>query len=436
MLIDFTVANFRSIKDQINFTMLPSGRIKETDHQESLISIPNQRFNLVKSTLIYGGNASGKSNFLTAFAALIYLVKNSADFKLDEKIAAYEPFRLDTETIKMPVEFDIHFLSKDLIRYKYSIKYNSKEILEENLYFFPQGQKSKIFERNSKIEYGDRFTGKKRYDLLPNQLFLSKAGVEPIEILKPAYRFFSLYIFSSIIHDTDYDQALINSFTNIIAQGKDSLIAENINKLLCASDSGINSIEIKELEAEDFKLPAELSEKERKRIVEKYKYTIKTKHKLYTNEKEAGLESFDLSEESTGTIKLLAVGGLILEALEEGQTIIIDELDKSLHPLLTRMLIQIFNTKANNPNNSQLIFATHDISLIDSMLLRRDQIWLTEKNNRGVSELFPLSDFTGISKVRTLNTWYINGRFGGIPSLKHHLLNLEFKNEENTSHKN
>ena len=120
------------------------------------------------------------------------------------------------------------------------------------------------------------------------------------------------------------------------------------------------------------------------------------------------------------------VSSIIIDALEDGSVIIIDELDKSLHPLLTKMLISLFGSKRNNPHNAQLIFATHDISLIDQDLLRRDQIWLTEKKAEGMTHLYPLSDFSGISKVRPLDNWYMHGRFGAIPNIKKFMLNMEF----------
>ncbi len=433
MLIDLSITNFKSIKDRVTFTMLPSGRIKNSEHCESLYFNDNYKISLIKSSLIYGGNASGKSNFLMAFAALIFLVKNSSDFKLDQNIAPYEPYKLDINSKESPIIFEIDFLSNNLTRYKYKIEFSSNEFVNEALYFYPHGQKAKLFvrEKGKKISYGDYFKGTKKIEVLPNQLILSKAGKDPIESLQEPYRFFSRHIYCHIIHDTEYDEVLIHSFSKIIANKDNSNLRENINKLLCASDSGIKAINIKEVKEDDFRFPDDLTDKEKKEIVEKYKFRIKTEHDLYSNNDKIGTEFFDLFEESTGTIKLLALGGLILEALEDGTTIVIDELDKSLHPLLTRMLINIFNSNTNNPNNAQLIFATHDISLIDQSLLRRDQIWFTEKDEYGKTGLYPLSDFTGISKVRTLDNWYMNGRFGGIPNLKRYILNLEFSSEKN-----
>ena len=432
MLIEFSVTNFRSIKDKVTFTMLPSGKIKESDHEENLFSEDKYNLKLLKSSLIYGGNASGKSNFLWAFQAITYLVGKSIDFKLDEEIGPYEPFKLDQESNNFPVEFTIDFITRRNNRYIYTIRFNSKEFLHESLYFFPEKHKNKLFKReNSEISYGDYFKGLRKFKLLPNQLLLSKAGKEPIEPLKEPYRFFDEHIFCNIYDNISWDDAVISTYTELMVKEKDSFFRDNMNKLLCASDSGIKSLNIKKLDEKQIKLPEYISDEEKKDIINRLKFRIKTEHGVFSERKQIRTELFDLSEESAGTQKLLVIGNLMLDALRDGTTIIIDELDKSLHPLLTRMLINLFNSNQNNPNNAQLIFATHDITLIDQDLLRRDQIWLTEKDIYGGTELYPLSDYTGISKVRKLNDWYMTGRFGGVPKLKDFVLNFNINHEKN-----
>jgi AAA15 family ATPase/GTPase len=434
MLIEFAVTNFRSIKEKQIFSMMPAGKIKLDALSENIIPEDSNHYNisLLKSSLFFGANASGKSNFLKAIMVIKYLVEKSINFKLDEKIEFYEPFKLNEANKKEPVELEIDFIAKDGIRYIYKVIFNEKEFMHESLYFYPQKQKAKIFirEQEKPISYGDYFKGEKKHQLLRNQLLLSKAGTIPIESLKEPYRFFTRYLFCSIFHNSDYDNALIRSFTKRLVEEKEKSLHHNFKKLLCAADTGITSFTIKEFKTDEFKLPAELSEEIKKKIADKFKYQINTVHRLYDNENFIGEEAFDLNEESTGTIKLLAVGIFILDALSNGTTIILDELDKSLHPLLTRMLINLFHSKETNLYQSQLIFVTHDIAMIDISFLRRDQIWLTQKNDYGATEIYPLSDFTGISKVKPIENWYLRGRFGGIPIIKDFELNLEFENEE------
>ncbi len=428
MLIEFKVKNFLSIKEEQTFSMLPAGRVPLSDNPNNVTSKTETscNLNLLRSTIVYGANASGKSSFLKAFRALQYLVVNSIDFKLDQEIPPYEPFKLDEETKEAPVEFKVAFIANQ-IRYTYEIIYNKKEFLHESLIFYPKKQPAKLFIRDidKETSFGEYYSGPKKHELFNNQLLLSKAGSSAIESLAEPYRYFSTYLYVNIIHDIGYDLSLIRSFAKFWAE-EGSNIRKNMHKLIKVADTGITGFALRERTMDEFKLPEDMTDDEKKKIADKYKYSIKTIHKTAQNGKVIGETNFDLREESTGTIKLMVVGGLILDALADGSTIIIDELDKSLHPLLTRMLIQLFHSEKNNPKNAQLIFATHDASLIDVDLFRRDQIWLTEKDDLGCTGIYPLSDYTGISKVKPLENWYLRGRFGGIPVINEYELDLEF----------
>jgi len=437
MLIEIAVTNFRSIKDRQVFSMMPSGKIKPDELSDNVIPGESNpyKISLLKSSIFYGANASGKSNFLRAIKAIEYLVKNSIDYKLDERIEPYEPFKLNEMNKRQSVEFEIDFIAKDNIRYLYKIIFNATEFIHESLYSYPQGKKTKLFirEKNSPISYGDYFKGERKQQLLNNQLLLSKAGTSPIESLKEAYLFFAKYLFCNIFVDSKFDDKVISNYTKIIAEKKKDYLFKNFNKLLALADTGIDSFTIKEFSPNEFEFPADFPDDVKKRILEDNKYGIKTIHKLYRNEGIIGEEAFELDDESAGTKKLIGVGTLILDALFDGSTIIIDELDKSLHPLLTRMLIKLFHSPKTNPYQAQLIFATHDISLIDISLFRRDQIWFTEKDDYGATQIYPLSDFTGISKVKPLENWYLRGRFGGVPVLGDFDLDLEFPDENEKS---
>ncbi|WP_199142117.1 AAA family ATPase, partial [Pedobacter sp. ASV12] len=151
------------------------------------------------------------------------------------------------------------------------------------------------------------------------------------------------------------------------------------------------------------------------RIQDRFKYDIKTSHPLYENGKEVGEYTFEVAQESTGTKNLFALGGLIIDALEEGRTLVVDELEKNLHPNITRFLIQLFHHPELNKKNAQLIFATHDITQLSNDTFRRDQVWFTEKNERGESILFRCSDLEGVRLNTPLDKWYASGRFGATP---------------------
>ncbi|CAA9202239.1 AAA family ATPase [Flavobacterium collinsii] len=427
MILEFKLKNFRSISDWQSFSMLAANNVSELE--ENLLNVSD--FNVLGSAIIYGRNASGKSNLLTAFKALQYMVSESANFKAKTEISPFEPFLFNKNGENEPIEFSLDFIAKDNIRYVYAIGYTKKEVIYESLKFYPKGQRATLFDRKigKKIKYGEYLTGRKKEieDLLyPNQLFLSKIGTEKNEQLKTAYNFFAEYIFISTIQDTDYDNALIQNFSQKLGKNNIPFFNENMNKLMRVADTGIEEITIKEEDIKRSTLPKEMSEEEKDELIERYKYRIRTIHKKYDNQTEIDKVEMKLVEESTGTIKLLAVGGLILEALADGQVLVLDELDKSLHPKLTRALIKLFHCKKNNPKNAQLIFASHDVSLLDGEIFRRDQIWFAEKEYEGNSSYYSVSDIPGIRANAPFEKYYMSGRFGATPVINENELNFQY----------
>lgn len=427
MILELKVKNFRSIKEWQSFSMLAEIKVKE--HSNLVFDILGQ--NILNTAIIYGRNASGKSNILKAFRALQYMVTDSADFKVDKSIPPYEPYKLDNASLNLPTEIYIDFIAKNNIRYIYEIGYNKTKIIYERLKFFPKTQPAILFDRKlgEPIKYGEYLTGRKKDiedKLYENQLFLSKISTNKLEMLTFPYLFFSDGIFVSTFHDTKYDNILIQTFTNKMVKGDIPYFKENINKLMQIADTGIDCIDIKEIEIDIDKFPEEISIEDKQKLVENYKNKIRTIHKKFDGDVEDGVIEFKLNEESTGTIKLLAMGGLILEALANGQVLIIDELDKSLHPKLTRALINIFHSKTTNPNNAQLIFATHDVSLLDNTLFRRDQIWFSEKEYEGYSHYYSVSDISGVRSDAPYEKYYMSGRFGANPIINEFDLNFKF----------
>jgi AAA15 family ATPase/GTPase len=424
MIISFKIENFRSIKDPVTINLTTEKRLDKSDLPENFFEEDNTE--MIKSLLFYGRNASGKSNILIALKALIFLVENSDSLKHDEDIPPYEPFKFDTGYINKPVKFEIDFLSvKTKTKFKYIVAYNSKEIEFEGLYIYPEGTRSKLFERKrSKITYGDYYKGTKKKiedDLLQNQLFLSKSSTSKVKYLDDCYLYFSKYIYISTIHDTNYDETIIRAFSEILK--KDKKLKYNLLELLKSSDTSINDFRIIENEKE-MKFPRNIPEDFKNQLLDKYKYEVLTNHTLFDNGNEVGQTTLELENESFGTKKLFAIGALILDTLDDGGVIVIDELDKGLHPLISKLLIKLFNSQTNNPNNAQLIFATHDSTLLDLELLRRDQIGFVEKEYEGHSAFFRLSDIKGIRKDTPIDKWYLSGRFRGIPVINE--VNLKF----------
>lgn len=415
MMLSLRIENFRSIKDSLTVNLTTEKRLKEPDLTEN--SFIERNTEILKSLLIYGRNASGKSNILVALKALTFLVENSDSFKHDADIGPYEPFKFDTEYSKKPVSFEIDFISVETkTKFKYIVSFNKKNIEFEGLYIYPEGIKSKLYERNmSSISYGDYYKGTKKKiedDLLPNQLFLSKSATSKVKYLDDCYLYFTKYMYISTIHDTDYDNTIIRAFSEILK--KDKKLKTNLLELLKASDTSINDFNINENEKE-MRFSKNIPEEVKKTLLDKYKFEVSTSHTLFENGEEIGQETLDLKDESLGTKKLFTIGALILDTLNNGGVIVIDELDKGLHPLISKLLINLFNSKKNNPKNAQLIFATHDSTLLDLEILRRDQISFVDKEYEGNSIYYKLSDIKGIRKDIPIDKWYLSGRFKAIP---------------------
>ncbi|AYD47947.1 AAA family ATPase [Arachidicoccus soli] len=431
MLIDFSITNFRSIKGKQVFSMMPVAKVKELP-----VNIcTGEDFKLLKSMVIYGRNGSGKSNLLRAFKAVQNLVASSAEFKVKDDIDSYEPFRLDKATRKEPTQFEINFYAKDDFKYTYNVAFDQKNIVYESLYYYPGRKKAKLFVReyNKRMEVSETMSSvyKKIEDsLYPNQLFLSKVGSEKIDALIAPYSFLSTHLSAHIVHDTDYDNMLIQVITNLMTESEHAHIKNGIDKLLHVADIGIKGLSLKENKEEDFKFPESIDADTKKKILNELKYQIRTRHNLYENGKVVDEVEFKMEQESTGTKKLMALGGMIIEALSDGDVLIIDELDKSLHPLLTKALIKLFNNPKTNPKNAQLIFASHDVSLLTNEIFRRDQITFCEKNEEEASNYYSLADIKGVRKEVSYEKYYLKGVFGGTPVINEYELDFNISADE------
>lgn len=426
MILQFEFRNFRSIKDWQLFTLLADKAVSE---HETSVTVKNN-VHVLNSAIIYGRNASGKSNLLKAIAALQYLVLDSSNFKVGSKIPQYQPYKLDVNNQTQPTEFKIEFIAHDDIKYRYEVSFSEKAIEYEILHFYPHSQPARLFERiGMNIVYGEKLTGRKKEiedTLYENQLYLSKVGSDKLPALYQPYTFFSQLLFAYLDHDVSMENVLISTFSARLGNAKHQQFNENLTRLIRAADINIESFIFRETSFTENDLPEGMNKIERRSLVDRFRFQASTKHKLFDQENEIGTTELNLYDQSTGTLKLILIGGLIIEALKDGQTLLIDELDKSLHPKLTKALITLFNDPKKNPNQAQLIFATHDVSLLDNDVFRRDQIWLSEKEYRGCSHYYSVADITGVRKDTPLEKWYMNGRFGATPVISDQDINFEF----------
>lgn len=416
MIVHFSVQNFRSIKDRVDISFEKTG----------LKGLPSNYFaapaktQLLKTAVLYGPNASGKSTVLQAFHALEFLVVNSTGFKPDQPISPYEPHLLDLATKNKAVKFHIVFFGSDRIKYEFVVSFGKKMVETEELYFYPNGVQSLLYQRRAEkeIKFGDAYKGAKKAIeklLLPNQLFLSKAAENNVESLLIPFQFFGKGMMIFPFLNENHESDLKRLYASRLAEEKYSHFTNRLNALICALDTGISSVSAKEVEWNNYKFPDNLPEDIKRKIQEDYKYDIKTSHPLYDGGKLVGQELFDVEEESTGTKSLLVIGGIILDSLETGRVLVVDEFEKNLHPSITSYLISLFHNSLTNPKNAQLIFATHDITQLANGAFRRDQIWFTEKNEFGATELYACSDIKGIRTENPLDKWYASGKLGATP---------------------
>ncbi len=424
MLVNFRVENFKSYKDLKEFSM-EATKLKNLK-ESNTFDINN--ISLLKSAVIYGANASGKSSLLDAIRAMKSILKNSI---LPKKAKQYnsKAFLFNLETEKKETFFEMEFIIDNIIyRYGFKIAIDAT-IIKEWLYqkkLQPKARESRLFERiEQNITFGTLFKEGKALTKIDKEfLFLSmvanfdKNGL----ISKKILDWFNQLI---IISNSKSDSFLADSFEKL----DNKPLKKKIIDLIKGVDIGISDISKKEISFEELKkdnpniesLPSFIIEDMKKKGL----LSVETKHIQYTyDNRYNGLKTLDLSSESDGTQKLLALSAPIIEALTDGKILIIDELDSSLHTELVKAIVMLFNSEETNPNNAQLIFTTHDTNLLNQKFFRRDQIWFTEKDIYGVTDLYSLVEY-GKGKTRDdleLAKNYLKGKFGAVP---HIALNYE-----------
>ncbi|HED7664192.1 TPA: ATP-binding protein [Campylobacter jejuni] len=418
MLIEFRVENFLSIQDEQVLSMVAStDNTFLTSHTNN-----DKKLKLLKSSVLYGANASGKSNIIKALAIMKKIVISSANGQRGDKLPII-PFLLGNEDNKS-TKFEIIFIQNDT-KYQYGFILNSEKILEEWLLVFGESNRAqKWFERiyNEKEEkynysFGAKFLGSKQLwenSTRDNALFLSVAIQLNNEQLKPVFDFFLKYIRVTCTDSWNDGQEVT---IDILRQDKQKIIS-----YLKRADLDIEDIVVEETELNKTNLMQENIPQEIKQMMqtdlEKGARLKKTDIKTIHTNQQGKQILFDMLElESQGTQKFFKLIGPWVEALEQGYTIVVDELNTHLHPLMTKFLVNLFHNEDLNKSNAQLIFTTHDTSILNQDVFRRDQIWFCEKQNKA-TKLYPLSDFKVRKDKTNLENDYLLGRFGALPYFK------------------
>ena len=416
MLIEFTIANYLSFKDKTTLSLLAASI---TEHKEAnIFSI--EKYDLLKGSVLYGANASGKSNFIKAMSTMRRLVLKSFEKSSAEDLGI-TPFLLSTETENAPSFFEAIFLI-DNIRYRYGFEVDDTAIHAEWLYeAVRQSEKPLFIREKDGIEVIEKsFPEAKNLEerTRDNALFLAVVDQFNGKTAKKIMQWFNNFITISGLSHEDYKAVTFGMLEN---KNTRHLLLNFYKKL----DLGFDDISTDKKPFDPKELPGDIPESLVKQLITDlegaFRIDIKTIHKKYdAKNKLAGTVEFDMrSQESSGTNKLFNISGPVFDVLNDGGVLVIDELDASLHPLLTLAVTRLFNSADFNQKNAQLIFATHDTNLLNYGNYRRDQIYFVEKNKYGVSEMYSLVEYKEegktIRKDRSFEKDYIEGRYGAIP---------------------
>jgi predicted ATPase len=409
VLIWFRLANHRSIRDEQVLSLEPGNvdgggeRVRAADG-----------LRLLPSLAIYGANASGKSNVLGGLAFMRHAVVNSHRFFSPDGGVPRQPFAWG-DKVTEPSLFEIAF-KIDGVRYEYGFCTDDQRFTEEWLYAYPSARKQTWFERDGdELKFGEHLHGENRTIekvTRPNSLFLSAAAQNSHAQLSPVFRWFAAIRGHNL--SAPPSQSLPLSPRTRFAQWWTQRTSTSVEGQ--ASSSALDDHDLSKVRFRDLLRTADFGIED----VEVPDARVLSSRVMVKHRSERDDAWLSLQDESHGTQQVFALAPVALDALASGAPLLVDELEASLHPLLSLKLVEMFHDPQQNPRNAQLLFTTHDTTLLGSLLgsepLRRDQVWLTEKDDEGATRLYPLTDFRP-RKEENLERGYLQGRYGAIPFL-------------------
>jgi AAA15 family ATPase/GTPase len=416
MLIEFKVTNYRSIKETLTFSMVANS---DAEHEAShcMESGISKTLQLLRSAAIYGPNASGKTNIITALMFMRELIATSATAMREGQTFNISSFRFDDTLKQAPSEFEMAFVQEG-VRYQYGFALTPNRIVKEWLFAYVKQKPQRWFEREYDTEtqkeswyFGPHFSAAEGQRLLwekstrSNALFLSTAVNLNSEQLRPLFKWF---VEKLTIVPTG---ALFNPAFTLQYLNRGNVEKNRIINFLQAADFAITDIKVEKRKQPHFNIQLQKDQAPVHTTQEIEVSIVSFDHKT-RNKKTA---QFSLAEESTGTQLWFSFAGYLLDVLQQGRVLVVDELGTSLHTLLVvQHLIKSFHTADLNVNKAQLIFSTHNTTLLDQDLFRRDQIWFIEQDSEAASQLYPLTDFSP-RKSEALEKGYLQGRYGALP---------------------
>jgi len=415
MLIEFTVKNYRSIKDAQTLSMVKA-KGDELEECNSFAPHAPGCTPLLRSAAIYGPNAAGKSNVLKAIETMETIVRKSASSYQEGDNLPVDPFLFDQASRHEPTEFEMVFVHEG-VKYQYGFSALKSHIVEEWLIAYPKGRSQRWFSRAfneesqlSEYKFGEFLLGQKsvwQQATRKNALFLSTAVQLNSEQLKPIFNWFKDKLRPTHAGDST------TGFTISFCEDKSDKI--KILDFLRSADFHIHDLQLDKQKFDPKQLSDDIPESLKSRNIKEMSdvdiIEVRSIHKTETGD----LVSLDLDEESDGTQKMFSFAGPWIETLKQGYILIVDELHDNLHPRLVRYLVDLFHSNENNVSNAQLIFTTHETSILSQEVFRRDQIWFCDKDQDQATILYPLTDFRPRKDRENLELSYLSGRYGASP---------------------
>ena len=422
MLVEFKVGNYRSFREEQTLSLVAS---KDTELSNNCVD--KGKLRLLKAVGIYGPNASGKSNFIKALDTMKGIILDSADYQPGRKLPV-QPFLFDSESQKKPSTFEVTFYHEK-VRYQYGFSATSERIHDEWLLAYPKGRAQTWYERTLNRDdwkFGSFLKGEReklKDKTRDNVLFLSVGAQWNNKQLTTVYEWFREKL---RVMPAGATWAPVTAEMLLFTEG-DKKAREALYKFVesCLKDAdlGIYGLKVKKAKIAEPKFFTEMPEGVRDILLQHLKDRLGFKVEMLHKDVKTGKKvTLPIEEESDGTRRFFELSGPWLQAVAIGITIFIDELESSLHPLLTRELIKFIQNPKFTGNGAQLIFATHDTTLLDPELFRRDQIWFTEKDKHSGTRLYSMLDYKP-RKGEALQKGYLAGRYGAIPIIEAFELN-------------
>jgi len=429
MIIRFSIENWMSFRNRVSFSMIAS---RERQHGERVPRLQKYQMRVLPVAAVYGGNASGKTNF---FKALSFAKKLVVKGTQPDSLIPVDTFRLDPQVMEQPARFSFELLIDETI-YEFSFSVTRKAVLEEKLVQITSSSEKVLYDRKDGASNfdgsigGDAFIRFAFQGTRENQLFLTNSVSQKVENFRPIYDWFKDQL-ELVAPDSRFEP-----FERFIDEGHRLYAA--MNTMLPQLDTGIANLGGEKIPFENIPLPEPLKAKLHEDVKEgvtvrlraepgNERYVVSRKNgelaakKLvtYHPKSDGGKAEFEMRHESDGSQRLIDLLPAFLDISDAGskKVYVIDEVDRSLHTLLTRHLLKAYLANCSTDTRSQLLFTTHDVLLMDQQLLRRDEMWVAERNVAGASNLFSFSEYKDVRYDKDIRKSYLQGRLGGVPRI-------------------